>query len=47
MEVLKKGNPNLAITTLFRSCKPIDVIIITQENWGHPLPQNPGDTSNI
>jgi hypothetical protein len=38
-----KGNPNLGITTLFRSCKTVDVIIITQGNQGHPLPQNPRD----
>ncbi len=36
------GNPNLGITTLFRSCKPVDVIILAQEIRGHPLPQNPG-----
>jgi hypothetical protein len=40
-KILKKGNPNLRITMLFRSCKPVDVIILTQENRGHPLPQNP------
>jgi hypothetical protein len=28
-ENLKKGNPNLGITTQFRSYKPVDVIIIT------------------
>jgi hypothetical protein len=39
---LKKGNPNLGITTLFRSCKLVDVIILTQENRGHPLSRNPG-----
>jgi hypothetical protein len=39
---MKKENPNLGITTLFRSRKYVDVIIITQENQGHPLPQNPG-----
>jgi hypothetical protein len=39
---LKKENPNLGITTLFRLRKPVDVIILTQENQGHPLPQNPG-----
>jgi hypothetical protein len=27
---------------LFRSHKPVDVIILTRENRGHPLPQNPG-----
>jgi hypothetical protein len=42
-KILEKGNPNLRITTLFRSCTPVDVIIITQGNSGHPLPQNPGD----
>jgi hypothetical protein len=31
-EKFKKGNPNLWITTLFRSRKPVDVIILTQEN---------------
>jgi hypothetical protein len=31
----KKGNPNLGITTLFRSCKLVDVIILTRENRGH------------
>jgi hypothetical protein len=35
---LKKENPNLGITTLFSSHKPVDVIILTQENRGHPLP---------
>jgi hypothetical protein len=42
-KILEKGNPNLEITTLFRSCKPMDVIIITQGNRGHPLSQNLGD----
>jgi hypothetical protein len=42
-KILEKGNPNLGITTLFRSHKPVDVIIITRGNRGHPLPQNPGD----
>jgi hypothetical protein len=37
-ENLEKGNPNLGITALFRSRKPMDVIIITQGNCGHPLP---------
>jgi hypothetical protein len=41
-ENFEKENPNLGITTLFRSCKPIDVIILTQENRGYPLPQNRG-----
>jgi hypothetical protein len=40
-ENFEKGNPNLGITTLFRSCKLVDVIILTRENQGHPLPQNP------
>jgi hypothetical protein len=40
---LEKGNPNLEITMLFRSCEPMDVIIITQGNQGHPLPRNPRD----
>jgi hypothetical protein len=40
-EILEKGNPNLGITMLFRSSKPVDVIIITQGNRGHPFPQNP------
>jgi hypothetical protein len=31
-KILKKGNPNLGITTLFRLRKPEDVIIISQEN---------------
>jgi hypothetical protein len=31
-KILEKGNPNLGITTLFRLCKPMDVIIITQGN---------------
>jgi hypothetical protein len=42
LEILKKGNPNLGITMLFRSCKPVDVIIITHGNGGHPLSQNLG-----
>jgi hypothetical protein len=42
-KILEKGNPNLGITTLFRSCEPVDVIIITQGNRGHLLPRNPGD----
>jgi hypothetical protein len=29
-EILKKGNPNLGIITLFRSRKPKDVIILAQ-----------------
>jgi hypothetical protein len=37
-KILEKGNPNIGITTLFRSCKPVDIIIITQGNQGHPLP---------
>ena len=37
---MKKGNPNLGITMLFRSRKPADVIILAQENRGHPLPRN-------
>jgi hypothetical protein len=41
-KILKKGNPNLGVTTLFRLCKPEDVIILAQEIRGHPLPQNPG-----
>jgi hypothetical protein len=40
-ENFEKGNPNLGITTLFRSRKPVDVIIITRGNRGHPLPRNP------
>jgi hypothetical protein len=43
MKILKKGNHNLGITTLFRLCKPVDVIILTQKNRGHPLPRNPRD----
>jgi hypothetical protein len=43
MKILKKGNPNLGITMLFRLCEPVDVIILTQKNRGHPLPRNPGD----
>jgi hypothetical protein len=39
-ENFETGNPNLGITTLFRSHKPVDVIILAQENRGHPLPQN-------
>jgi hypothetical protein len=31
-KILEKGNPNLGITMLFRSHKPVDVIIITREN---------------
>jgi hypothetical protein len=42
-KILGKGNPNLEITTLFRSYKPMVVIIITHGNRGHPLPRNPGD----
>jgi hypothetical protein len=37
----EKGNPILKITTLLRSCKPMDVIIVSRENRGHPLPQSP------
>jgi hypothetical protein len=40
-EDFEKGNPNLGITTLFRLRKPMDVMIITRENRGHQLPQNP------
>jgi hypothetical protein len=29
---LKKGNPNLLISMLFRSHKPVVVIILTREN---------------
>jgi hypothetical protein len=46
-EKIKKGNPNLWITTLFRSRKPVDVIILTQENRGHPLTQNPGGLAQV
>jgi hypothetical protein len=42
-KILEKGNSNLGITTLFRSRKPMDIIIITQGNRGHPLPRNPRD----
>jgi hypothetical protein len=28
---------------LIRSHKPVDVIILTQENLGHRLPRNPRD----
>jgi hypothetical protein len=31
-ENFEKGNPNLGITMLFRSCKPVDVIILTRKN---------------
>jgi hypothetical protein len=34
-----KENLILKITTLLRSYKPVDVIILSQENGGHPLPQ--------
>jgi hypothetical protein len=36
------GNPNLGITMLFRTHKPVDAIIITRGNREHPLPQNHG-----
>jgi hypothetical protein len=39
---IKKGNPNLWITTLLRSHKHVDVIILARENQGHPLPRNLG-----
>jgi hypothetical protein len=42
-ENFEKGNSKLEITTLLRLCKPVDVIILSQENRGHPLPQNPED----
>jgi hypothetical protein len=42
-KILEKRNPNLGITTLFRSRKPVDVIIITRGKQGYPLPQNPWD----
>jgi hypothetical protein len=42
-KILEKGNPNLGITMLFRSDKPVDVIIITRGNSGRLLPRNPGD----
>jgi hypothetical protein len=38
-----KGNPILKITTLLRSREPMDVIILSRENQGHPLPRYPGD----
>jgi hypothetical protein len=41
-KILKKGSPNLGITTLFRSREPVDIIILSQENRGHPLSQNLG-----
>jgi hypothetical protein len=31
-KIMKKGNPNLGIITLFRSLKPEDVIILACEN---------------
>jgi hypothetical protein len=37
-KILENGNPNLGITMLFRSHKPVEVIIITRGNGGHPLP---------
>jgi hypothetical protein len=37
-KILENGNPNLGITMLFRSRKPMDVIIISQGNRGRPLP---------
>jgi hypothetical protein len=39
-ENFEKGNPNLGKTMLFRSCIPVDVIILTRENREHPLPRN-------
>jgi hypothetical protein len=42
-ENFKKGNIKLEITMLLRSRKPVDVIILSQENRGHPLSQNPRD----
>jgi hypothetical protein len=33
-KILERGNPNLGITMLFTSRKPVDVIIITQGNPG-------------
>jgi hypothetical protein len=44
---LKKGNPNLGTTTQFRLCKPVDVIILTQKNRQHQLPQNPGGLAQV
>jgi hypothetical protein len=37
-KILENGNPNLGITMLFRSRKPMDVIIISQGNRGRLLP---------
>jgi hypothetical protein len=37
-KILENGNPNLGITMLFGSRKPMDVIIISQGNRGRPLP---------
>jgi hypothetical protein len=31
-KILKKGNPKLGITMLFRSRKPYDVIVLAREN---------------
>jgi hypothetical protein len=45
-KILKKGNPNLGITMLFRSRKLVDVINITRRNRGHPLPRNPKDLAH-
>jgi hypothetical protein len=33
-KILERGNPNLGITMLLTSRKPVDVIIITQGNPG-------------
>jgi hypothetical protein len=42
-KIMKKGNPNLGITMLFRLRESMDAIILTQENRGYPHPRNPVD----
>jgi hypothetical protein len=32
-EILKKGNPNLGITMLFRSCKTVKVVLLWSSGW--------------
>jgi hypothetical protein len=41
-KIFGKGNPILKITMLLRSHKLVDVIILSRQNRGHPLPRNPG-----
>jgi hypothetical protein len=41
-ENFEKGKSESRVIMQFRSHKPVDLIILAQENLAHPLPRNPG-----